>query len=554
MNRRALRRAVLAAPVLVLVGTLAMPMGVAAAPGRDGDKLPAWWERAYSRTSPSKADTDGDGLSDRYEDPDKDGLTNRQEYLSGTHPRRVDSDGDGRRDGREDRDGDGLRNAFEFKAGTSPRRIDTDRDGTRDGGESPDRDGLSNRNEQRLGSHPRIADTDRDGWTDGAEWRAGTDPTKASSHPGGGGGGGGSPNPPPPAGSFTVPASINASCGADVSASLNNWIAGRPNGSTLVFPSGSCYLLGGHLGINLKNRSGLTLIGTGSTLRLRTSGRGTDSSAFFLQNSQHITIRGFHVDGDNPATGTSSAWNHLNERISAAMIYTGSRFIEFDRVSWDKLRGFGIFISSNEGTVWPSDIYIHDSKIRGAECGLCIIAGRRITFTRNEVIDSMGSAIAFEPDAYSAGPNGQPGWGGGFENVTISDNDITRYGWVGTITTWFVAFVPQSTVEDTAYMNGLTIDGNRIHKGPATANNGNFDGIGGLAIRGDGPNLKRNIRITNNWTLDDDTRPANRHVMYVHNVQNLTITGNRQPIDHGQLLLDTGTTGTRNVSGNDTRP
>ena len=80
------------------------------------------------------------------------------------------------------------------------------------------------------------------------------------------------PTPTPtatPTGGTTVPASIDASCGSSVSTALNAWIAKQPDGSTLVFPPGSCYKLGGDNAINLANRSGLTLVGTGSSLQLR---------------------------------------------------------------------------------------------------------------------------------------------------------------------------------------------------------------------------------------------------------------------------------------------
>ena len=104
-------------------------------------------------------------------------------------------------------------------------------------------------------------------------------------------------------------------------------------------------------------------------------------------------------------------------------------------------------------------------------------------------------------------------------------------------------------------MDGLTITGNRVHVGAATADNGNADGLGGLGIRADKANLKRNFVITNNWTLDNDTRSSTRGVINLLNVQNLTITGNRQPILNGSALVhDSGTTGTRVVSGNNLAP
>ena len=357
-----------------------------------------------------------------------------------------------------------------------------------------------------------------------------------------------------PAG-LTVPATIDATCASDVSTALNAWIAKQPNGSTLVFPSGSCYRLGGDAGLNLANRSGLTLEGTGSTLRVWTTGASNFSSAFFLQNSSHVAIRGFAVDGGNTATGTTGAGSAVNERKNGAAVRSGSSFIEFDHVSWDRLFGFGVLIGSDGGTTWPSDISIHDSTIRGGEMGIAIVAGRRIQIVRNAINDSVYIAIDLEPDASNAGPNGEAGYGGGFQDVLISDNDVTRYAWGQNLTSWFVAANPQDAVLGTAVMDGLTVTGNRVHAGAATVDNGNADGLGGLGVRADKSNLKRNVVITNNTTTDNDTQSASRRVMYLANVQNLTVTGNRQPIANGAaLVLDTGTSGTRTVSGNDVSP
>ena len=152
-------------------------------PTRDGDGLPNTFERYRSRTSPTSKDTDRDGLSDAKEDPDGDGLTNRDEYLSETHPQKNDSDGDGLTDDLEDPDRDGLWNWSEPRAVVHPRKADTDGDGLSDAKEDRDKDGLSNLNEQNRGTHPNKVDTDGDGFTDKGEVLAGTDPRDPASHP-----------------------------------------------------------------------------------------------------------------------------------------------------------------------------------------------------------------------------------------------------------------------------------------------------------------------------------------------------------------------------------
>jgi hypothetical protein len=343
-----------------------------------------------------------------------------------------------------------------------------------------------------------------------------------------------------------VPASIDATCSTGVGPAINAWIAGQPDGSTLVFPPGSCYLFSGAQGVYLAGRSGLTLAGAGSTLRMYTSGAGNDASSFFLQNSTNITIRGFAVDGGNPATGTTAAWGYLNEHKNAAAVRAGSAYIEFDHVSWDNGEGFGVFVSADGGTAWPHDVSVHDSSIRGYECGLCVVAGNRVTFARNAVSDSMGSFVDLEPDS------SQPG-GGGFNGVVVSGNSVNGYGWVQTGTTWLLGSVPQDAVVSTAAMNGLTVTGNMVYRGAVGPRNGNYTGLGGLGIRADKANVKNDYVITGNWTATASTGPG--CVMYLVNVHNLTVTGNTQPIANGgQLVCDTGTTGARSVGGNATAP
>lgn len=130
---------------------------------------------AVPATADAPGDRDRDGLPDRWEkrnglsakqpsaksDPDHDGLRNRRELRLRTSPRRADTDGDGLRDGAEVR-----------RYRTNPRRRDTDRDG------------LGDRREiRRYRTNPRKRDTDGDGYSDLVEIRAGTNPRKRSSHP-----------------------------------------------------------------------------------------------------------------------------------------------------------------------------------------------------------------------------------------------------------------------------------------------------------------------------------------------------------------------------------
>ncbi len=109
----------------------------------DGDGLPDRFEVQYPALDQTSADTDDDGVTDSEWDVDDDGLTNYEEYEAGTNPLLADEDGDGLNDSRE------------LEVGTDPRDPDTDGDGLLDG------------EEIELGTDPLVADTDGDGVDDG---------------------------------------------------------------------------------------------------------------------------------------------------------------------------------------------------------------------------------------------------------------------------------------------------------------------------------------------------------------------------------------------------
>ncbi|HWG91453.1 MAG TPA: hypothetical protein VNZ52_11455, partial [Candidatus Thermoplasmatota archaeon] len=140
----------------------------------DGDGMLDGWEARYRATDPLTGRLLVNPLiADAQNDPDRDNLTNLQEFRANTDPTRADTDGDG------------MPDAFEVRFGLDPLK-GGDEEGDLDG------DGLSNLEESRLFTDPKSTDTDGDGLTDPEELagrgRIGertftftpTDPTRAS--------------------------------------------------------------------------------------------------------------------------------------------------------------------------------------------------------------------------------------------------------------------------------------------------------------------------------------------------------------------------------------
>ncbi|KON88550.1 hypothetical protein AF332_18215 [Sporosarcina globispora] len=120
--------------------------------------------------NPFKTDTDGDGLKDNIE----------YEIKSSISPTKYDTDHNGISDADEDSDGDGLNNKDEQVYQTALMKKDSDQDSLTDGFEiqqfdslpnkdDTDSDGLSDGDEFALKTNPNTADSDNDEITDSQE-------------------------------------------------------------------------------------------------------------------------------------------------------------------------------------------------------------------------------------------------------------------------------------------------------------------------------------------------------------------------------------------------
>ncbi|MFT4637433.1 MAG: hypothetical protein ACI8T1_000742 [Verrucomicrobiales bacterium] len=160
----------------------------------------AWVQFDYIRLESGAADLDGDGMPDSFEDQyafldpnnaadatadeDGDDLTNLEEFQASADPSKADTDGDTLTDGAEvkthqtnpslaDTDNDGLDDAAEINVEKSdPNVKDTDGDGLSDGDEVT-----------THSTSPILADSDTDGVDDASEIELMTDPNDATDIP-----------------------------------------------------------------------------------------------------------------------------------------------------------------------------------------------------------------------------------------------------------------------------------------------------------------------------------------------------------------------------------
>lgn len=109
-----------------------------------------------------------------------------------------------------------------------------------------------------------------------------------------------------PANVRTVPAAIAADCSQDVEDELTRFITGVPDGTTVRFPAGGCYAQANR--IEVRDKTGLTIDGNGSTFRSTSENTGTREANpnWLLLRGRDLVITDMQVVGNFHLTGRRS--------------------------------------------------------------------------------------------------------------------------------------------------------------------------------------------------------------------------------------------------------
>ena len=326
------------------------------------------------------------------------------------------------------------------------------------------------------------------------------------------------PGHPAASGAISVPATIDATGATDVSAALNAFVRGLPDGSTIVFKAGGTYKLGEAL--HLTDRHNLVFNGNGSTLRM--AGCDVEDSAFLLDGipSTGITISKFTMIGDNSGGGTTSAYIPLCESSMGVAIY-GARDIDIANVTISSVHGECVYIDAGGNprgtTPWSDGITFRDSTCQlNGRMGVAIIAASHVTVTR----------VIFEKLAISVFDIEPTRSDGGATYVSLTDNVINGYGASPTYTPWVLEGSAYGMT--TTIVHDVTLARNRINGMTRSANTGT---TGGLRVKAQTQGWK-NFSILNNVSTVTGSGPT----MYFEHVDGLTVSGNSQPLTRGPLV------------------
>lgn len=216
-----------------------------------------------------------------------------------------------------------------------------------------------------------------------------------------------------------VPVTIDRTGTVDVTAELQTFIAGAPDGSTIEFPARARYRVDGSIRVEGRNR--LVIDGNGSEFVAKTPADRNRRHWWFIGGSD-LTVREVIVRGANPAAGTGEAAYRADREAQHGFDISGVAGVLLERVEAYDVWGDFVYIGTGAGR-WSSQVVVRDSTFaRNGRQGISITGGEDVLIERNRIAEIRRSAFDLEPNG--------PAWG--VRRVRIVGNQIgaTRLNFV----------------------------------------------------------------------------------------------------------------------------
>jgi hypothetical protein len=349
-----------------------------------------------------------------------------------------------------------------------------------------------------------------------------------------------------PSGVVAPPGTIDATGAQDVTTAFNRFLAGVPNGSTVMLPRNSRYRIEGTL--RLQNHSNVVIEGQGATFFASYNGLvkavagcsqlssvcrypNRTRAQWSLESDSNLLVRDLNVVGSSSNPGPNGAYEPALEAQHAFQIL-GGRDIVLDHVSarnvWGDLVNVG---KAQSGSVRsPTNVTIQNSTFHGASRqGWSITNGQHVTFVHNILYSARRSLIDVEANT----SDDQIAF------ITIRDNQLGSYR-LCTFTNYGAPAAEHDFVfADNRGMGAVPMK--ICVQASPTARRKNFE-------------IVNNVGATGPWTL-------NEPMVAVAYFDNVTVKGNvqgfaagtwpkRAGVNGGQQAPVTSTCSTVSVSGN----
>jgi len=323
----------------------------------------------------------------------------------------------------------------------------------------------------------------------------------------------GSAPPRSPGPVVSVPARIDPTAGSDVTAALQAVLDGAPNGATIRFPAGASYRLSGTL--ELTGRHDLILDGRGASLKA-IAGTGAARPLIRITGSSGVTVRDLMLIGANPQPGVYLPSREHDHGVSIV----GSTATGLTGLTIDGTSGDCVYVADQAGA-WSDGVSLVDSTCRGpGRNGVAVVGGRNIDVERTAFSNIGYHVLDLEPNQ---GPPLE-----GAANVTFQANTVSApvAGFVIAANGW--GPVDHVTVAGNVLV-GLALN---VTVAPAAGSGYRRSAIEIDANRSD--------------TIADETDP----LMQFEATDDLTITGNVQPLAKATVLAGVANSCRVTISGN----